>query len=110
MGWYKRGAKRYYFRSIRNGTSVEKLYFGSGPVAELAARADALKQHEQEESRQHWKQDKALIEDACHAFDELDRRCDLLRDAMCLAAGFHRPSLHKWRPWLRGKRILKQDC
>ena len=46
MGWYKRNSKRYYFRSKRNGDTVEKIYFGSGAVAELAARVDALKQHE----------------------------------------------------------------
>ena len=44
MGWYKRGCKRYYFHSQRTGNSVKKFYVGSGPVADLAARADALEQ------------------------------------------------------------------
>lgn len=110
MGWYKRNSKRYYFRSQRNGDTVEKIYFGSGPVAELASCADSLKQHEIEQIRQCWKQDKALIEEAFKAFDELDWLSNLLCDATLLAAGFHRPSLHKWRPWFHGRRILKQDC
>ena len=81
MGWYKRNSKRYYFRSHRNGNTVEKIYFGSGPVADLAARVDALKQHEMEQIRQCWKQDMDVIEKAFKALDELDRLINPLRDA-----------------------------
>ena len=109
MGWHKRRAKRYYFRSERVGPIIKKLYFGRGPVAELAARADALKQHELEQARQCWGQDKVPIEVACQAFEELDSGCDLLRDSTLLAAGFHRPGLHRWGVRRRGRSILKQD-
>lgn len=110
MGFYKRGHHRYFFRSERVGKTVKKLYFGRGPVADLAARADALKQYELKVTRQCWSQDKVSIEAACQAFEELDSGCDMLRDATLLVAGFHRPSLHRWRPWFHGRRILKQDC
>ena len=108
MGWYRRGTKRYYFRSKRVGTAVKKIYFGRGRVAELAARADALKRHEIEEVRQNWKQIRDLIDDACHAFNKLDSGCELLRDAVLLSEGFHRPGLHKWRKWHHGRRIIKE--
>ncbi len=99
MGWYKRGSKRYYFQSRRIGTKVKKHYVGSGPVAKLTARADALKQHEIEETRERWKQIKPIIENACRAFEELDAGCNLLRDAVLLTAGLHRPDRHPWTMW-----------
>ncbi len=99
MGWYKRGTKRYYFHSQRTGNSVKKFYIGAGPVADLAARADALKQFEIEEARNGWKQERPVIDEACQAFEELDSGCDLLRDAVLLTAGLHRPDRHFWRNW-----------
>jgi len=108
MGWYKRGSKRYYFQSERVGNTVTKHYVGCGPVADLAARADALKQYELEETRNRWKQDKPIIDEACRAFEELDSGCKLLRDAVLLTAGFFRPDRHSWRKWNHGRAKHKE--
>jgi hypothetical protein len=109
MGWYKRGTKRYYFRSVRDGDTVGKIYFGAGPVAEMAAQADRIKQYEKQREHELWKQQQALIEDAVHAYEELHEGADLLRDAELLTAGFHRWDRHQWQGWIDGRKTRQSD-
>jgi hypothetical protein len=110
MGWYRRGNQRYYFRSVRDGESVKKIYFGSGPAADLAARADRLKQHEKLESQKAWQSQKEQIENAENSFVELDRGGDLVLAAVLLTSGFHRPDRRQaWRGWRDGQRVLKRS-
>jgi hypothetical protein len=42
MAWEKRGNQSYYYRSVRVGKQVKKVYYGSGPAAALAARSADL--------------------------------------------------------------------
>ena len=109
MGWHRRGKRKYHYRSKRVGNKVRKVYFGGGPVGDLAARLHALKQREAEHTRKLFAQDKNNLNEALDWFLELDAGTDLLRDAVLLAAGFHRPERHQWSVWRHGKRILKQD-
>lgn len=41
MAWEKRRGRRYYFRSLRVGNQVHKIYYGAGAAAQEAAREDA---------------------------------------------------------------------
>ena len=43
MAWEKRkgSLNRYYYRSVRQGNRVRKVYFGSGLAGKLAASMDA---------------------------------------------------------------------
>ena len=109
MGWHRRGTRKYHYRSQRIGNKVRKVYFGGGPVGELAARLHALTQREQEQSRLLWERDKNCLNEALDSFLELDLGTELLRDATLLAAGFHRQGRHQWRAWYRGRNLLKQD-
>ena len=110
MGWYKRGTRKYHYRSKRVGGKIRKVYFGGGTFGEFAAHLHELKQREQEQSRLIWQQGRQCIEEAIDRFGELDEGCDLLRDATLLVAGFHRPARHQWRIWRRGRRYLKRHC
>ncbi len=42
MAWEQRRDKRYYYKSVRCGKKVLKVYFGSGPAAEVAAQTTEL--------------------------------------------------------------------
>ena len=39
MAWERRRNQRFFYKSVRVGGKVKKIYFGKGPVAELAAMA-----------------------------------------------------------------------
>jgi hypothetical protein len=88
MGW-ERG---YYYRVRKVNGRVVREYFGSGEVAELVARTDALKrgrrQREALKKRQEKDELKALDDD----LKAVNERIDLAARAALLAAGFH---LHK---------------
>jgi hypothetical protein len=53
MAWEQRGEKRYYYRSVRNGKKVKKVYFGSG--AEAAAVAEMMEVSRLERERRNEK-------------------------------------------------------
>jgi len=110
VGWHTRRKRKYHYRSKRVGNKIRKVYFGGGAVGEFAARLHALRQREKDQARAFWQQNKDCIDEAIDRFGELDDATELLRDAMLLAAGFHRPARHQWRIWRRGRRYLKRHC
>ena len=40
MSWERRGGRNYFYRSVREGDRVRKVYVGTGPAANQAAEAD----------------------------------------------------------------------
>ena len=42
MAWERRRNQFFYYRSVRVGRKVKKVYLGKGPAAEIAAELDAL--------------------------------------------------------------------
>jgi hypothetical protein len=106
MAWEKRGARTYFYRSVRCDGKVKKLYYGSGPTGRLAANADALRRAERVAAEQALRAAKDQLNEAVRLTHELNRCCDLLAAAMLLAAGFHRPGRHTWRRWRNGRRTL----
>ena len=109
MGWFKRDTKRYYFRSVRDGDAVRKIYFGAGPVAEMAAQADRIKQYEKQRERELWQQQQALIDAAVNEYERLHEGAELLRDAELHTAGFHRWDRHRWQGWVDGRKVMQSD-
>jgi hypothetical protein len=86
MAFEKRGNRRtYYYRSIRCGSKVRKIYFGCGPEAEQAAAEDAARQNGVAAARAEQKK----VDDALRLTDELLDVTSLLTDAALFAAGFH---------------------
>ena len=51
MAWEQRGGRICYYRAVRTGGSVRKVYFGSGPRAEEASREDELRRRAAEAAR-----------------------------------------------------------
>jgi hypothetical protein len=90
MGWDK---GRYYTRSRKVNGRVVREYVGTGPLAELAAQTDALRQEEREARRAELAELAAL--DA--PLDDLAELTDLLARAALVAAGYRQHHRGDWR-------------
>lgn len=109
MGFHTRGKHKYYCRSVRRNGKIRRVYFGKGPVADLAAQADRLRKFEQDVSEQHWKQQQEIIREAIQAYQSLDEQTDQVQAAILLSSGFHRPGGNRpWRRWRDGRRVLNR--
>ena len=86
MAWEQRGEKRYYYRSVRNGKKVKKVYFGSG--AEAAAVAEMMEVSRLARVRRNEKIRtlRQQYQQADAALGELNDAFDPLADAILLAA------------------------
>ena len=69
MAWERRRNQRFYYRSVKVGGKVKKVYFGKGPEAELAAMAAEQRQRERTEraaarrvQREHHQQVEAALD------------------------------------------------
>ncbi len=106
MAWEKRARRSYFYRSVRRG-QVEKIYYGAGPVGELAAKMDALRRAERRAEKQAINQAEVGLAQLNLASD-FHQICQLLTAACLLAAGFHRCSRHQWRAWTHGREYLRK--
>ena len=98
MSWENReGGGRYYTRSRRIGGRIVREYVGSGPIAELIARADALERERREEEARVWREEREDLDALDAQARELDDLADLLAHAALLAAGYRRHNRGEWR-------------
>ena len=107
MAWQKRGKRAYYYHSVRQGGRVRRVYHGTGPTGQLAAAVDALRRAERQAEEAARRTAKGQLDVAVALMRDLSRGCEVLAAGTLLAAGFHRPSRHCWRPWRYGRRALK---
>jgi hypothetical protein len=110
VAWEKRGTRKYFYRSVRTGGRVRKLYYGAGLVGELAASVDALRRAERRAVEQALREERTRLDAAAALTRDLSRGCELLAAATLLTAGFHRPCRHDWRVWRDGRRALNQPA
>ena len=104
--WVQRGAKRYFYRSVRRSGRVEKVYHGTGLIGEVAAAADDLRRAELKAQRQALQTEQGRCAEVLALSQALTQASALLLEASFLAAGFHRQQRHPWRIWRRGKKLL----
>ncbi|MEQ8788444.1 MAG: hypothetical protein RIC55_19190 [Pirellulaceae bacterium] len=92
MAWERRGNHRYYYRSVRNGTKVKKIYLGCGRAAELAAQEfDAARKRrktDREADLRHRRQYRAAV----GSVDRLTTEVDAEMATVLSAAGCYRRS------------------
>jgi hypothetical protein len=98
VAWEKRGVHRYYDRGIRRDGRTEKVYVGTGPAAELAARLDARARRDRAAAEQALMAERDRRTPAELATRDFESACDLLESAILIAAGYHR---HRSGPWRR---------
>src|SRR5260370_23738778 len=99
MAWEKHGRRAYYYRAIRVAGRVRKVYCGGGMVGQLAAAADARRRADQQAQLVGWLAGRARLEEVECLTRQLQKECELLAEAVLLAAGFHRPERRHWRRW-----------
>jgi hypothetical protein len=87
----------YYYRSRRVNGRVEKEYIGTGPLAELAAEADALEHRQREEEAKAWQAERERLEALEGLTEELCEAAELLTRATLLAAGYRQHHRGEWR-------------
>ena len=97
MGWEARGNRLYYFRYRKVDGRVTRQYLGAGPVAELAAAADALRRADRRAVMEARRDEEANWQAALAPLLELSRVADVMARAALLVAGYHRPSRSSWR-------------
>jgi hypothetical protein len=92
----------YYTRSREEGGRVVREYVGAGPVAELAAKTDALKRLRHEEEAKAWREERESLEALDRPVEELCETAEILARATLLAAGYHQHHRSEWRKKRRG--------
>jgi hypothetical protein len=99
MGWEARGCggRLYYFRYRKVNGRVTRQYIGTGPVAELAAAADALRRADRRAVAEALRAEQARWAEAAALLKELSCAADLLARAAFLTAGYRQHSRSSWR-------------
>ena len=88
---------RYLYKNVRRGNRVIAQYVGTGAVAELALRADALRRTEQQAELRAWQAERRRCAELDSVVNRLCSTIDDLLMATLLVAGLYR---HQWA-WRR---------
>jgi len=94
MGW-DRG--RFYTRSKKVDSRVEREHIGTGPVAVLAAQLDALERQERQHAVLALRAEKAALSIFDADLKALNRITDLVARAALVAAGYRQHKRGEWR-------------
>jgi hypothetical protein len=105
MAWEARGSRRYYTRSKRVNGRVVREYVGTGPVAELAAAADALRRADRRAAMEARRAEEDRWRAALGPLLALSRVADLMARAALLAGGYHRHA----RTWRKKRNVNSDD-
>jgi hypothetical protein len=88
---------RYYSRSRKVGFRVVREYVGTGPVAELAAKMDAIAREERRATLAARRAECAELASLDAVLNDLDELTQLVARAAMVAAGFHQHKRGEWR-------------
>ena len=96
MALENRDGNLYYYRSVRRGDEVRKVYVGGGELARIAHERDVMSRAAEEHKRQEERQRLEKLEALAAPVLEVDEAAEVLVRAHLIAAGCHR---HKgeWR-------------
>jgi hypothetical protein len=98
MALETRGSNVYYYRSVRVGEKVRKVYVGAGEIALIQSERDRVRRAGQEAAREIQRAElerlKALCEKA--RLGALSEAAEVLAQAHLVAAGYRRYQ-GKWR-------------
>src|SRR4051812_8211975 len=94
MGFDRRG---YYYRSVRDGDRVRRVYLGKGPAAQLGALLVEERAAECRARSHAWLAREADLAGPDDRLLQLSELADRMTRATLLAAGYHRHDRGAWR-------------
>jgi hypothetical protein len=97
MSWLSRRGKRYYYRSIRLGRTVRRVYAGTGEEGERAAAEDVRRREARRARDEARREEEARWAEAEAELDEFSRLTETLARAALLGAGYFRHDRGQWR-------------
>ena len=90
MALEKRGGNLYYYRSVRDGDKVRKVYVGAGELARIAHESDILRRSGQEAERERHREELERLEAFSAQVEEVSEAAEILARAHLIASGCHR--------------------
>ena len=96
MALEERDGNLYYYRSVRDGERVRKVYCGSGEIAAIMARLDEQERQERALEATERKADLERLEALSRGVEELSEAAEVLTRAHLVAAGYRRVN-REWR-------------
>jgi crotonobetainyl-CoA:carnitine CoA-transferase CaiB-like acyl-CoA transferase len=96
MALETRGGNLYYYRSVRDGEAVRKVYVGAGEIARISHESDRLRRTGQEAERERQQAALERLEALAAPVLELSEAAEVLAQAHLVAAGYRRYQ-GKWR-------------
>jgi len=96
MALEKRGGNLYYYRSIRRGDKVRRVYVGSGELATIAHERDLMDRAVEEGRRQEERRELENLESLAAPVLEVGEAATVLARAHLVASGFHKRK-GEWR-------------
>jgi hypothetical protein len=90
VGLERRGGKLYYYRSVRDGEKVRKVYVGAGETARVSHEEDVLWRTGRKARREREKEDLERVEALAAPVLEMSEAAEILARARLVAAGYHR--------------------
>lgn len=107
MSWIRkaRGARQgYFYRSVRDGDQVRKVYLGRGPKAAEAAQEIEQRRQSQIALREDWLREKSKTAAPEQCLAEARMIVNVLYRTVLLLAGFHEHR-GQWRKRRKGKDV-----
>jgi hypothetical protein len=97
MGWVIRHGRRYYYRSVRMGHTVRRVYAGTGEAGRLAAAEDDRRRQARRDRDRVRREEEARWAEAEGQLDDFNRWTEALARAALMAAGYFRHARGHWR-------------
>jgi hypothetical protein len=86
----RRNRRLYYYRSIRDGEKVRKVYVGAGEIARLSHEGDVLRRTGRKAQREQETEELGCLEALAAPVLELSEAAKILAHAYLIACGYHR--------------------
>jgi hypothetical protein len=85
----RRDRRLYYYRSVRDGQNVCKVYVGAGEIARISHEGDILRRTEREAQREKQRAELERLEALVTPVEKLSEAAEILARAHLIASGCH---------------------
>jgi hypothetical protein len=92
----RRDGRLYYYRSVRDGERVRKVYVGAGEVARICSETDILRRTSRRTQRERERAELERMEGLVAPIEELSEAAKVLVTALLVDGGY-RKRKGEWR-------------